>query len=295
MRRLLTLSVLALLSGVSGAQTASVKGADGVAVEVSAPKRVVALNATTLELIAMLGKLDTVVGRDVTGTYPKNKIPSVGHWAVLPVEGIVALKPDLVVGTADNFGMPKNAKVVDQLRKVGVKVLVLSSSNSGGIKGLKERTKILGEAYGIPNKAKEIIKNYDNKLGELKMKALSQKPKVMFLYAHNKNEGSIYGTKGGANDLIEMAGGVNVATFEDTRPISAEAIVKLNPDVIIMLDRGLEAVGGMKDALTMPGVAQTNAGKNKRIYTVDNGIRWIGPRFPEFALKLAGQWAKDLK
>lgn len=292
MKRLFILATLALFSST---QAASIKGADGVEVQVSSPKRVVALNATTLELIHQLGKLNTVVGRDITGTYPENKIPSVGHWAMLPVEGIVALKPDLVVGTADNFGMPKNAKVVDQLRKVGVNVLVLSSSNQGGIDGLKERTKILGEVYGVPNKAKELIQKYDKISGDLKLKTLNTKPKVMFLYAHNKNEGSIYGTKGGANDLIEMAGGQNVATFEDTRPISAEAIVKLNPDVIIMLDRGLKAVGGMKDALNMPGVAQTNAGKNKRIYTVDNGIRWIGPRFPEFALKLADQWSKDFK
>lgn len=292
MKRLFILATLVLFSST---QAASVKGADGVEVKVSEPKRVVALNATTLELIHQLGKLNTVVGRDITGTYPENKIPSVGHWAMLPVEGIVALKPDLVVGTADNFGMPKNAKVVDQLRKVGVNVLVLSSSNQGGIDGLKERTKLLGEAYNVPSKAKELIQKYDKHLGDLKTKTLSKKPKVMFLYAHNKNEGSIYGTKGGVNDLIEMAGGQNVATFEDTRPISAEAIVKLNPDVIIMLDRGLEAVGGMKDALSMPGVAQTKAGKNKRIYTVDNGVRWIGPRFPEFALKLADQWKKDFK
>jgi iron complex transport system substrate-binding protein len=43
----------------------------------------------------------------------------------------------------------------------------------------------------------------------------------------------------------------------------------------------------------MPGVAQTNAGKHRRIYAVDDSIRWIGPRLPEFALKLARQWKAD--
>ena len=285
----------ALLSLVllPAASAASVKGADGVTVEVTNPKRVVALNGTTVELIYRLGKQNTIVGTDNTGTYPPNKIPSVGHWAQLPAEGIISLKPDLVIGPADNFATPKNTTLVQQLRAAGVKVLVLPASDTGGLDGVKTRLNLLAQVYGVPSAANALSKSFDTTLAAVKANRPKVAPRVIFLYAHSPSDATIYGTEGGANELIELAGGKNVAPFKDTKPLTAEALVAINPDAIIMLERGLAAVGGMEGVLKMPGVAQTNAGKNRRIYTVDNSIRWIGPRLPEFALKLAREWKED--
>lgn len=289
MKRFLTLA----LALSSFAAAASIKGADGVEVNVSAPKRVVALNATTVELIYRLGKQNTIVGTDVSGTYPANKIPSVGHWAQLPAEGIIALKPDLVIGTADNFAAGKNSTVVQQLRAAGVKVLVLPASDSGGLDGVKTRLNMLSQVYGVPNAAASLSKSFDTTMQAVKVNRPKTAPKVVFLYAHSPSDASIYGTDGGANDLIVLAGGKNIAPFKDVKPLTAEALVAMNPDAIVMLQRGLEGVGGLEGALKMPGVAQTNAGKNRRIYAVDNSIRWIGPRLPEFSLKLARELKAD--
>lgn len=286
-------AALLLSSALLCASAATVKGADGVSVTVQNPKRVVALNGTTLELIYRLGQQKTVVGTDITGTYPANKIPSVGHWAQLPAEGIISLKPDLVIGTADNFATPKNTTVVAQLRAAGVKVLVLPASDTGGLEGVKTRLNLLSQVYGVPSAASALSKSFDTTLAAVKANRPKVAPKVIFLYAHNPSDLSIYGTEGGANELIELAGGKNAAPFKDTKALTPEALVAMNPDAIIMLSRGLDAVGGLEGALKLPGVAQTNAGKMKRIYTVDDSIRWIGPRLPEFALKLAREWKKD--
>lgn len=279
----------------SVALAAPVKGADGVSVDVSNPKRVVALNATTVEMIYRLGKQGTIVGTDVTGTYPANKIPSVGHWAQLPAEGIIALKPDLVIGTADNFAAGKNGTVVQQLRSAGVKVLVLPATDTGGLDGVKTRLNMLGQVYGVPNAAASLTRSFDTTMKSVQANKPKNAPKVIFLYAHSPTDASIYGTDGGANELITLAGGRNIAPFKDTKTLTAEALVAMNPDAIVMLERGLDGVGGVEGLLKMPGVAQTNAGKNKRFYTVDNSIRWIGPRLPEFALKLARQFKADFR
>lgn len=279
----------------SSALAAQIKGADGVTVEVSNPKRVVALNGTTLELIYKLGKQNTIVGTDISGTYPANKIPSVGHWAQLPAEGIIALKPDLVIGTADNFAAGKNGTVVQQLRSAGVKVLMLPASNTGGLDGVKTRLNLLGQVYGVPNAAASLSKSFDTTMKAVEANRPRNTPKVIFLYAHSPSDATIYGTEGGANELITLAGGKNAAPFKDTKALTAEALVAINPDAIIMLNRGLESVGGIDGLLKMPGVAQTNAGKNRRVYTVDNSIRWIGPRLPEFALKLARELKADFR
>lgn len=287
------LSLSLALALLPAASAASVQGADGVTVNVSNPKRVVALNGTTVELIHRLGKQNTIVGRDVTGTYPANKVPSVGHWAQLPAEGIISLRPDLVIGTADNFATPRNTTVVQQLRAAGVKVLVLPASNTGGLDGVKSRLNLLSQVYGVPSAANALTKSFDTTLAAVRANKPKAAPRVVFLYAHSPSDASIYGTEGGANELIELAGGKNVAPFKDVKALTPEALVAMNPDAIIMLNRGLESVGGVEGALKMPGVAQTNAGRNKRIYTVDDSIRWIGPRLPEFALGLAREWKKD--
>ena len=279
----------------SVALAAPVKGADGVSVDVSNPKRVVALNATTVEMIYRLGKQGTIIGTDVTGTYPPNKIPSVGHWAQLPAEGIIALKPDLVIGTADNFAAGKNGTVVQQLRSAGVKVLVLPATDTGGLDGVKTRLNMLGQVYGVPNAAASLTRSFDTTMKSVQANKPKNAPKVIFLYAHSPSDASIYGTDGGANELITLAGGRNIAPFKDTKTLTAEALVAMNPDAIVMLERGLDGVGGLDGLLKMPGVAQTNAGKNKRVYVVDNSIRWIGPRLPEFALKLARQFKADFR
>lgn len=286
-------ALLTTLLLTSLASAATVRGADGTSVTVTSPRRVVALNATTVELIYRLGKQATIVGTDVTGTYPTNQIPSVGHWAQLPAEGIISLKPDLVIGTADNFGMPGNATVVQQLRAAGLKVLILPASDTGGLDGVKTRLSLLGQVYGVPGAASSLARGLDTTLQAVKANRPKVPPRVIFLYAHSPNDGSIYGTDGGANDLITLAGGKNAAPFKDTKALTAEALVAINPDAIVMLNRGLSSVGGVDGALRMPGVAQTNAGKHRRIYAVDDSIRWIGPRLPEFALKLARQWKAD--
>lgn len=288
------LSALLISALPLGAHAATITGADGVKVNVQSPKRVVALNGTTLEIIFKLGKGKTVVGKDVTGTYPENTILSVGHWAQIPVEGVVSLKPDLVIGTADNLAMPSNSTLVKQLRDAGIPVLVLPSSETGGFENLKARIDLIAQVYGAQNAAKQLLNTYQSQFAALKTSLPKKQPRVLFLYAHGPSSGVIYGANTGSEALIQMAGGVNVATFMDgSKPVTSEAMVALAPDAIIMLNRGLDAVGGIEGALKMPGVALTPAGKNKRIYAVDDSIRWIGPRLPEFALKLARQLKKD--
>lgn len=280
----------------SSALAAQIKGADGVTVDITNPKRVVALNSTVFEMIYRLGKQNTIVGRDVTGSYPASKVPSVGHWAQLPAEGIIALKPDLVVTTADNAAVtPKNQAAIGQLRATGVKVLVLPRSDTGGLDGVKTRLNMLGQVYGVPNAAASLTKSFDTTMSAVAANRPKTAPRVIFLYAHNPNDVSIYGTDGGADDLITAAGGKNVAPFKEPKALTAEALVSINPDAIVMLQRGFDDVGGMEGLMKLPGVAQTTAGKNRHIYITDDSIRWIGPRFPEFALKLARAFKADFR
>lgn len=60
------------------------------------------------------------------------------------------------------------------------------------------------------------------------------------------------------------------------------------PDVLLVLTAGLESVGGVPGLLKLPGVAQTPAGRNRRIVDVaDGALLSFGPRTGETISALA--------
>jgi iron complex transport system substrate-binding protein len=63
------------------------------------------------------------------------------------------------------------------------------------------------------------------------------------------------------------------------KAITAEALAAAKPDVIVLLDAGLQSVGGIDGVLKLPGVAQTPAGAAKRIVSLeDTYLLNFGPR-----------------
>ncbi|MCY1083245.1 heme/hemin ABC transporter substrate-binding protein [Archangium lansingense] len=266
------------------AQAESFKGVDGQTVDIAPPKRVVAVNSSLVEILFGLGKGETIVGTDVGGTWPPEqaKISKVGHPYHPSIEGIISLKPELVLATEENL-TPATA---GQLRSAGIPVLVLESSFKDGLDGLKRRIDIIARLLNVQEAGKRMIQELDKQRADLdkKIAALGKKPRILFLYAHGPGEAFVYGKDTGVHVLIALAGGQNAADFTSgTKALTAEGMVLASPDAILMMNRGLEAVGGVEGALKLPGVALTPAGKNKKILAVDDTIRWVGPRFPQFA------------
>jgi iron complex transport system substrate-binding protein len=69
--------------------------------------------------------------------------------------------------------------------------------------------------------------------------------------------------------------------------LTAESLATLNPDVIVVMSKGLESVGGVDGLLKLPGVAQTKAGKNSAIIDVDDSLLLsFGPRTPSLIEQL---------
>ncbi len=282
MKPLLFLFLLA-----AAALAASITGSDGVAVEIDNPQRIVALNASTVEILIELGAADRIVATDNGGerVLAPHKVTGLGHPYRPSVEGIISQKPDLVIAPLENIKSPPLA----QLRTAKIPVLVIEDSATDGIDGLKRRIAMIAAALAVPEKGKALAGSIDARLQPIltATAALPKKRRVFFIYAHGPGSAVIHGRHTGAHWLIELAGGVNAADFtEGTKPMTPEALVAAAPDDIILLDRGLDAVGGLDGALALTGVALTPAGKNKAIHTVDDNIRWIGPRFLDEVEKL---------
>jgi iron complex transport system substrate-binding protein len=113
---------------------------------------------------------------------------------------------------------------------------------------------------------------------------------------------SIYligGPGSGADSLISAIGAVDVGAASLPRPfntMTAESLATLNPDVLIVMTKGLESVGGLTGLLKLPGVSQTNAGKNQAVVDVDDSLFLsFGPRTPSLVQELAKKVSEVIK
>ncbi len=293
MKRLLT--VLALFVGVATAQTRTVTDAYGKPIAIPDNSRVVAIGAGIAETVYALKRERILVGVDTSSNYPEaaKTLPQVGYRKTVNVEGVLALRPTLVVAT-DDSGPPA---ALEAIRGAGVSVLVLKDEPS--IDGAKNKVLNLARALDVEARGVDLARGIDRDLALARVQytRIKTRPKVMFLYSSTSGALTVSGTGTAANGMIALAGGLNAVTgYSGYKPINAESVVAANPDVIVMLDRGLEAAGGVEGLLRAPGIAATNAGKKKRVVTFE-GTYLLGfsPRVGKAVLDLTFALHPELK
>ena len=287
------LSVLILI--VSGillsvfADTIEVLDADSKIVKITSSKRIVSLNGGTTEVLFALGVGKNVVGVDASSTYPKGvreKLPSVGYQYGLNAEGILSLKPTLVIGRED----VKPTQVIKQLRMAGVTVLLLKEPRS--FKEAKERLLIIGTAVGCKKKAEELTETLDVDIKKLDAKLTKRKGKpklkALFMYLRGTQTTLVLGKNTVASAMFDIVEVENAAgEIKGNKPMTAESVIAAQPDVYVLFTTGLESVGGVDGLLKIPGLAHTPAGKNRRVVAMSGHyFSGFGPRSGKAALDL---------
>ena len=253
--------------------------------------RIVCVSKQLNEMIYALGKFHDVVAVDLSSTYPDSAklLPTVGYHRALSAEGIISMKPDLVM---HDFDMGP-ANVLPQLEKSGLNIKGYKGGRS--IDSAKILITELGKFFGVEAKADSVNKKLDADIArakaELEKMNIKDTPSVMVIqFGRANNNYFVMSGRGGVPDkMIELAGG-KVAHYDakGARQISAEAIAVANPDIVVATDFGFDRMGSMDKFITeIPGVALTNAGKNKRIIRFEeHDMVYFGPRTGENILKL---------
>jgi len=246
--------------------------------------RVVVLANGVAEIIQSLNAQTIIVGRDISSTEDSlADIPIVtsGHQ-VLP-EKVIALKPDLVLIDASTG--PKAA--IDTIKAAGISVV--ETPESWSLKDLPIKVRAVGQAIGAQDQAEELVKQLNQSLNA---SSVTNSPRVAFLYLRGTSSVYLIGGAGsGADSLLTAIGAIDVGAQTLDRPfntLTAESLAALNPDVILVMSKGLESVGGIEGLLKLPGVAQTAAGKNSAVIDVDDSLLLsFGPRTPSLVDALA--------
>lgn len=241
-----------------------------------AQQRIVSLNGTISEMLCALGVEQQIAGVDITSTYPASlqQKTKVGYHRTMSAEGVLALRPTLVLAIKNEI----RPEVLEQLRSAKVNVQVLQQAYSTA--GTRQLLQEVAKATGTVEKGKQVLSVFDQQMAGLKI--TPEKKKILFVYARGTGAMTVCGDNSSPASMIQLAGGTNaISGFNDFKPLSPESLVAANPDVIVMLEAGLQSVGGVDGLLKVPGVDATTAGKNKKIVSMDGQLMTgFGLRLP---------------
>jgi iron complex transport system substrate-binding protein len=273
----------------------TVTSADGKKVTVGAARRIVPLSGSLSEIVFTLGLGDRVVARDITATFAQAaKLPLVTRNHDVSAEGVLSLRPDLVL--AETTTGPTEA--MRQIRAAGIPVLLVAPAQ--GLADVGPRIEAVADALGVPAAGKELTNRSETRIAAARKaipsgRAREEHPRVAFLYLRGQASVYLIGGKGsGATSLIEAAGGIDAGAAsglkKDFTAITSEALVKAAPDAILVMTKGLESVGGTAGLKKIPGVAQTPAGMNGRVVSIEDGVLLnYGPRTDQVLKSIVDQ------
>ena len=264
-------------------------GADGIVVEVTDSSRIIVLNEAIAEIVVSLGMQDFIIGRDATTTLASLlDVEEVSNGHDISAESVLSLRPSVVIGDT-RTGPPE---ALQQLRAAGVAVLV--APEVWTLSDLPSRVEMIAGALGIPRAGDRLVDLTQRAIDDALrgVGAYADVLRVAFLYV--RGTASVYllgGTGSGADELVAATGAVDVGALNGLSaftPLTAEAIVQADPDVLLVMTRGLDSVGGIDGLLALPGVSSTRAAATRAVIAVDDDLLLsFGPRTGALIARLA--------
>lgn len=250
-------------------------------------KRIVSVGGTITEILYALGAEERIIARDSTSTYPESalKLPDVGYMRALSAEGVLGLKPDLML-VEDGSGPPDTLAI---LKASEVPMVMIPTPPQGS--AIARKIEDVGAAVGLDAKAKELAAKVDADLAALAkdVAAVGEKKKrVLFVLSMTNGRIMAGGNDTEAGAIIELAGGVNAATgISGYKPLTDEAVIAAAPDVIVTMQRGNHKITA-EEAFALPALATTPAAATKSIVSMDGLLLLgFGPRTPQAGRELA--------
>lgn len=248
------------------------------------PQRWVSAGGALSEWVSALGGEGKLVGVDTTSQHPESlkSLPSIGYQRSLSAEGILSLRPDILIGT-EEMGPPP---VISQVRSAKVQVELFSAQPD--LPTLEKNVTHLGELLGAETQATQLLQSYQQQLDAQKARVVAvqskqKAPGVLLLLGHAGGKPLIAGKDTAADWMLQQAGGHNLATHTGYKPFSVESLAGLDPEVLVFADRALTGEAA-KAALFKenPILNSSRAAKSGRVLELDPTllVGGLGPRLP---------------
>ena len=253
MPRFASLILLMLAPGIAQAAT------EDVCLPAEDPSRVVVAGGSIAEMLYALEAGELIVAVDSTANYlPETKdLPSVGYVRNLSAEGILALKPSLILGEHD-MGP---AEVLNQISSVEVEVKRIEERHS--TQGIIDKFVCIARVLDQEGAAREVL---ESKFVEIVTSlektnvASADVPRAALILNFVDNQPIVAGANTSGDGLLRMAGAENVfSDVEGWKPLSRELLIAANPEHIVLTERALKSIGGLQGMLSDPLLASTDA------------------------------------
>ncbi|AZE91287.1 heme/hemin ABC transporter substrate-binding protein [Pseudomonas orientalis] len=278
----LSASVIALVAGLL---------VNHAAQALELPQRWVSAGGALSEWVTALGGESKLVGVDTTSQHPASlkALPSIGYQRQLSAEGILSLRPQLLVGT-EEMGPPP---VLAQIRSAGVQVEMFSAQPD--LASLNSNLSRLGKLLDSEAKANELFSAYEQALDlqkalVAKAQSTQKAPGVLLLLANAGGQPLIAGKDTAADWIVQQAGGHNLATHSGYKLFSVESLAGLSPDVLVFADRALSGEAARVALFKEnPILASTPAARSGRVIELDPTllVGGLGPRLPQSLAQLS--------
>lgn len=285
-----------LLTARGAAAGVRVRDARGLEVEITDASRIVAVGGSVTEVIYALGAEKMLIATDSTSLFPAaaRETPKIGYMRTLSAEGVLSLRPSLVITTT--AAGPDTA--LRQIADAGVAVLVLSDDYS--FDAVIAKIEGIGRALALEKAASELAAKVRADMADVSARIAQSKTRpraLSFLTFGQGGAPQAAGRMTAADGIIRLAGGINVFdAWSGYKPMTPEATVAAAPEVIVIGTQTIEAIGGIDKVLADPALALTPAAKQKRIASADALLLLgFGPRTPQAVRIVARVFHPDIE
>lgn len=241
------------------------------------PLRVITADGAITEIVYQLGMEARLVAVDTTSGYPPatQSLPKIGYLRALPFEGVLAMKPDLLI-TSEQAAPQKN---LDRLARAGVMVETLPSAWSP--EAALARIRSVGDLLGEPGRAASLVTALETEIRRVQRSASARerRPKVLFMLAAGNHSVMLAGEGTAASALLEAVNADNaVSGVMGYKPANREAILASKPDAIVIA----ESTPGQFDIDSWPELARLQAWQAGHRLVADSMLLLgFGPRLPQ--------------
>lgn len=226
------------------------------------------------EIIAALGFEDRLVGVDISSTYPEyllNQIDSIGYGRRLSVEPVAAVNPTVFFCT--ETCTPTSA--LEQLRTLDIPVVIIPDNDEAGIELPLQKIRMVAAALGVPEKGAELSEQVEREIDWVRTATanVTEQPYVLMLYFRGTRLQLVAGEGTPSQLIIETAGGIDAAAdigIAGYVPLNPEILLTAYPDYVLLMEGGIEGIGGLEAVRQVQGISQTPAGENNRLLVFDD-------------------------
>lgn len=240
------------------------------------PRRIVSLVPGVTEMLYAIGAEDRLVGRTDFCDYPPaaRSKPSVGGTVSPSLEGLVSLKPDLVVATSAG----NSDETRRQLERLRVPLYLVDPH---GLSDVFRTMTRLGALTERESRAAEVVTGLERRVRAVAVRVAAL-PRPRVLYVVWPDPLIVPGRGAAVTELIELAGGESVSADgpEGYPRYSVEAAVARGPEVIILARHGAGTAPYAREKWER--FADLPAIRAGRLHAVDGDLfHRFGPRVVE--------------